>query len=235
MVAASGGQHPVPTPGARPADGRASAPASRPRGEGSREAGAGSGADRLPPVLEARAWAGRWPGTGRERGPLCPAGPHPSDHGRWAERRSGLPGAGAAPAGSWGFGAPAARVWALGPAGRRALPHRLHLLVLTTMPAADRRLSPSPAWGPSPARPVSTAWKRPRAYWRPLVGSGLALLPCPLLGHQNQTSAPASPPGCRRDLALSSLLATLVGVPRAPTRERAAPFLLGPVTPSLGA
>lgn len=148
--------------------------------------------ERLPPRArgEGRAWAGRAPGE-RAR-PLVTGRSLPSrlGHGRWAERRSGLPGAGAAPAGSRGFGAPAARVWALGPAGRRALPHRLHLLVLTRCAATGV------------CRPPGLGPPLPTTYWRPLVGAGLALRPClrfqPRLlvsGHQNQASAPGKSPG----------------------------------------
>lgn len=69
-------------------------------------------------------------------GPLSPAG-----DGRSAERRPGRPGAAATPTptptpgrGARGPGAAPARTGPLGAAGRRAFPHRLHLLVLTRCP-----------------------------------------------------------------------------------------------------
>lgn len=82
------------------------------------------------------------------------------EHGRSAERWPGRRGAAAAPAAApapaCGAGGPCsapARAQSLGAAGRRALPHRVHLLVLTGCPP---QLAPAAS-----CRPARFSWSGP--------------------------------------------------------------------------
>lgn len=110
----------------------------------------------VPPDGASLASGERRPALGRFR----PAAPALREHGRSAERWPGLHGAAAAPAASptpaCGAGGPCsapARAQPLGAAGRRALPHRLHLLVLTRRPP---KLAPAAS-----CRPVRFSWSGP--------------------------------------------------------------------------
>lgn len=204
------------------------------------------------PVLEAKARAGRLPGDASEdpsARPACTlwrpwalgrAAVRPPRRRRGPRRILGLRSARGPSVG------PGAR-WMTCASSSPAPPGTDH-------DARDRRLSPSRPGAASPARPrrplatTSTSPAAPRGrglgpYWRPLVGSGLALLPClrapparpPASGSSEPDQRPLKSPGPPPRPRLPSLPATLVGVPCAPTRERVTPLLLGPVPPAPGA